>query len=63
MKAIYIVYKGIHNKENICIYLVIFPLDNLKSSKYNFTKDHVNRNEPIKDKGDIKIPKRTLGSE
>ena len=51
----YVVYKGIHKKEKICMYLINFPSDNLKPSKYNKTKLDININEPTKDKGDIKI--------
>ena len=31
-------------------------LDTLKLSKYNRTKAHVNKDEPMKDKGDFNIP-------
>jgi hypothetical protein len=37
-------------KENICIYLMIFVLDNLKSSKYNCIKLIINKTSKIEGK-------------
>lgn len=51
----YLVYKGIHKKEKICMYLINFSSDNLKPCIYNKTKLDININEATKDKGDIKI--------